>query len=403
MVSICATEDEAHDVIHTLNTTATTVVAAVNSKDSVVVSGPTKDVLAVKDAFAARGKPTTRLRVSHAFHSPMMQSVLDLLRTAIQNFSTEADGKPTIPLASTVTGKLVAANDLTADYWLDHVVAPVRFADAVHTLSTAAGSSTMAFVEVGPSSPLANYVPGAISSSGSKGDEVEILLSALGKLWVRGIQPRVLDGGGGGWDAVFAGSGARKVALPVYPFQRRRYWLEAPKSTPLSTPAKKDPGSPILLPLRKAAPVDGVLIDGSDTDNNKLEHPITPPNEADESSSSPTSTGTPTSSVSSALPSPSPWQIKLHALAPKDRRMALLALVQDEVAGVLGFATRQDVVASAWDTPLTELGFDSVLGILLRNRVGKLAGVALPGNLIFREEMGTAVALVGFLLGRMGL
>lgn len=115
-----------------------------------------------------------------------------------------------------MTGKLVDANDLTADCWVRHVLAPVRCADAIQTLSTDAGVTT--FVEIGPSAPLANYMPDAITTSGNKGGEVDILLKSLGQLWVRGTQPH-LGTGGQSWEAIFNGSGAGIIDLPVYPFQ----------------------------------------------------------------------------------------------------------------------------------------------------------------------------------------
>ncbi|KAJ4422340.1 Type I Modular PKS [Gnomoniopsis sp. IMI 355080] len=367
MASISATKDEVENVLRDMDVVATTSVAAVNARDSVVVSGPMNTVLAVKDVFTAQGRPTTQLRVSHAFHSPMMQPVLNSLGEAIRHFSPSPNTeRPTIPLVSTVTGKLVKPSDMTAEYWLRHVTAPVHFADAVHTLSTSAGVAT--FVEIGPSAPLGNYVPDSIATSGSKYDEVNILLKALGLLWVRGIQPSSTDGSQA-WAAVFGGSGARVVDLPVYPFQRRRYWLESP---------------PRELPV-------------SNTGHATLTHapvlPSTPPNE-----------------IAKASPSTPPHEAdiddcllnnQLNSPIGKHRRAALLRLVQDEVAVVLGFQDSGSMPASAWDTPLTDLGFDSVLGILLRNRLGKQIGVTLPGNLIFNEATGTALALVDFLSNRM--
>lgn len=367
MASIYATEDEVNKVLRDMKDAATTSVAAINAYDSTVVSGPIDTVQAVKEIFAAQGRPATRLRVSHAFHSPMMEPMLNKLGQAISNLSP-SPSRTTIPLVSTVTGKVVKSSDMTAEYWLRHVTSPVHFADAIHTLSTSAGIAT--FVEIGPSAPLANYVPDSIATSGRKYDEVDILLKALGHLWVRGIQPST-GTGSQAWAAVFSGSGARAIDLPVYPFQRRRYWLPSPAAEhPLSNAGQQHVSLNHAPRLPSTPP------------NETLKHgPVTPPLEED---------------INACM-----WNAQLNSLQPDQRRVMLLRLVQDEVAVVLGFKDSGSVPSSAWDTPLTDLGFDSVLGILLRNRLGKQIGVPLPGNLIFNEHTGTAMALVDFLLVRM--
>lgn len=373
MASIAATEDEVNSVLREMDDVATTAVAAVNAQNAVVISGPTDTVLAVKGLFAARGRPATLLRVSHAFHSPMMEPVLDRLGQAIRHLSPPPSrASTTIPLVSTVTGKLVQTSDMTAEHWLRHVTAPVRFADAIDVLTTGAGVAT--FVEIGPSAPLAHYVRDTIATSGSKQDEVDMLLTALGQLWVRGIQPSTSTGRPA-WAAVFQGSGARCVDLPVYSFQRRRYWLKAPDS---SDRARRVVPQSVPIPLASAMP----STPPNETLKPELVRPATPPREA--------------------AVGPCAWQAEqLSSLVPEQRRAALLRLVQDEVAVVLGFHDSGSVPLSAWDMPLTDLGFDSVLGILLRNRLGKQVGVSLPGNLIFNEATGTAEALVDFLLVRM--
>lgn len=366
MASIYATEDEVNEVLRNMKGAAKTAVAAVNAYDSTVVSGLSDTVLAVQEIFAAQGRPATRLRVSHAFHSPMMEPILNKLGQAISQLSPSSSST-TIPLVSTVTGRVVKPSDMTAEYWLRHVTAPVHFADAIHTLSTSAGVAT--FVEIGPSAPLANYVPDSISTSGRKYDEVDILLKALGQLWVRGIQPSTSTGSQA-WDTVFSGSGARAVDLPVYPFQRRRYWLPSPAAEHPLRDAEQHASLTHAARLPSTPP------------NETLKHgPVTPPLEED---------------IDACM-----WNAQLNSLLPDQRRAMLLRLVQDEVALVLGFKDSGSVPSSAWDTPLTDLGFDSVLGILLRNRLGKQIGVPLPGNLIFNEATGTAMALVDFLLVRM--
>jgi len=230
MASISATEDEVAEV---LDGTANAVIAAVNARRSVVVSGTDEAVTAVMATFAGREQRVTRLRVSHAFHSPLMDPMLDSFGRALRDLSF---GKPEIPLISTVTGRAADADLIgSPEYWVRQVSAPVRFADAVRALGDA-GATT--FAEVGPSAALAVHVESAVATSG----EVDALLDALGRLHVRGIQVT--------WPAVFDGSGARVTGLPVYPFQRRRYWLNPP-----APPASRGSlGHPVLS---HAAPMPG--------------------------------------------------------------------------------------------------------------------------------------------------
>ncbi|MGH3898801.1 MAG: beta-ketoacyl synthase N-terminal-like domain-containing protein, partial [Pseudonocardiaceae bacterium] len=218
MVGLHATEDE---VAAALADVADRVsIASVNGPRSVVVSGDHEAVSAIATRFAARGRRTTRLRVSHAFHSPLVEPVLVELREVVRGL---AIGSPTIPFVSTVTGQPVAADELRCpEYWVRQTREPVRFADALRALDSAGVS---AYVEVGPAAVLAPVVedsltvpdPLVTATSRAGADEVIAVLDVLARLHVRGVQ---VD-----WPAVFAGNGTQFVDLPTYSFQRRRYWL----------------------------------------------------------------------------------------------------------------------------------------------------------------------------------
>ncbi|MYQ62095.1 acyltransferase domain-containing protein, partial [Streptomyces sp. SID4950] len=107
-------------------------VAAVNGPSSVVVSGAAEAVEEVVGVFRRRGRRTSRLRVSHAFHSPLMDGMVEEFRTAVKRVSF---GEAVIPVVSTVTGRRATGDDLrSADYWTAQVRQAVRFADAVTTL-----------------------------------------------------------------------------------------------------------------------------------------------------------------------------------------------------------------------------------------------------------------------------
>ena len=182
-------------------------IAAVNGPNALVVAGDEEAVQQVIAQFSDR--KSKRLAVSHAFHSPLMDPMLDDFRAVVSELTFNA---PKIPMLGEVTDP---------EYWVRHVRGTVRFAEAVTTLE-ADGVST--FLELGPDGVLtamgAESVTNAalISALRKDRDEVRTFTTAAAALHTRGIQ---VD-----WTAFF--DGARKVDLPTYAFQRERYWLESP-------------------------------------------------------------------------------------------------------------------------------------------------------------------------------
>ncbi|WP_189595431.1 acyltransferase domain-containing protein, partial [Streptomyces calvus] len=196
-------------------------VAAVNGPSSVVVSGAEAAVEAVAEVFRGLGRRTSRLRVSHAFHSPLMEPMLEGFRAVVDGLSFS---EPKVPVVSNVTGRVAVPGELTTpDYWVTHVRDGVRFGDGIGALVE---QGVTRFVEVGPDGVLSGM---ARESAGDDAHLVPLLrkdreeesaaLTALARLHVTGVR---VD-----WAAYFAGTGARAVDLPTYAFQRRRYWPEA--------------------------------------------------------------------------------------------------------------------------------------------------------------------------------
>ncbi|SEF53085.1 polyketide synthase 12 [Actinacidiphila yanglinensis] len=197
-------------------------VGAVNGPESVVVSGLREELLALRDRFVAAGTSAKLLDVGHAFHSPLMEPILDDFAAAI---GTLSGGEPAVPVVSSRTGRPVTREELTStDHWVRHVREPVRFAAAVAHARAAGGSL---FLDVGPGSTLAPIVKDGFAAQGADDAVVvstarrdrgaaEALVGALAQLHVRGED---VD-----WAALF---GARpQVDLPTYAFQRQRYWLD---------------------------------------------------------------------------------------------------------------------------------------------------------------------------------
>ncbi|PWS46182.1 beta-ketoacyl synthase, partial [Streptomyces sp. FT05W] len=206
MVSLRATEAEVLALL-----TDGVDIAAVNGARSVVVSGDEEAVLAV----AAQAEKSTRLKVSHAFHSHRMDPMLEPFREVLAGLTFH---EPALPVVSNVTGRI--ADDLTdPDYWVRHVREAVRFHDGATTL---AAEGATRFLEIGPDSVLStmaqDVVPDAIGTQRRDRAEDATLVDALCRLHLTGTGPD--------WRTVF--TGGRTVDLPTYPFRRDRHWEDAP-------------------------------------------------------------------------------------------------------------------------------------------------------------------------------
>jgi mycoketide-CoA synthase len=184
-------------------------VAGLNTPDTTVVSGPADRVEALRAEWAAKGRKTRTLDVSHAFHSAAMDPVLADFAAAIADLDFRS---PVIPIVPTHTGPMD-----TPDYWVGQVRHPVRFAAAV--ASTDAGT----YVEIGPDATLTTATARTLDVAPvplltGKTPDATAFLTALGR--VPGVD----------WRAAFP-AGGRTVPLPTYPFERSRYWLTGPAPT----------------------------------------------------------------------------------------------------------------------------------------------------------------------------
>ncbi|MEY9893882.1 acyl transferase domain-containing protein/acyl carrier protein [Catenulispora sp. MAP5-51] len=215
MAAVNATEDYVRPLL-----TGGVGIAAVNGPESVVLSGPEADLDMVLRRLATEGRRTTRLRVSHAFHSALMEPMLDDFRRIL---SIVEYHPPRIPVISNLTGGPATGDELcTPEYWVRHVRETVRFAEGVGALA-AAGARTV--LELGPDAVLSAMARDCVEDAGIEflpmlrrdRPEPETVLTAVATAYVRGTP---VDRG-----AFYAGTGARRVELPTYPFQRRRYWL----------------------------------------------------------------------------------------------------------------------------------------------------------------------------------
>jgi acyl transferase domain-containing protein len=315
MVAVRASEDEVRAALRD-----GVSIAAVNGPASVVLSGEADAVAEVASGWAK----AKRLKTSHAFHSALMEPMLAEFRAVLAELTF---AEPRVPLVSNVTGALATPGLVTdPDYWVRHVRETVRFADGVTALH---GEGVRTFLELGPDGVLSalaqDCLPAdaaAVASLRADRPEPRSLVAALARVHTRGGTPD--------WSRFFAGSGARRVALPTYAFQRSRFWLEATASGGFVEPAVKPAAGP-----------RGALV------------------------------------------------ARLTGAPPAERIRVLTDLVRGQVAVVLAHGSAEEVRA---DRPFKELGFDSLTAVELRTLLATALDRELPATLVFDHPTPAALA-----------
>ena len=197
--------------------------AAVNGDATCTVSGPADAVRAFEARLSADGIECRRLHTSHAFHSAMMDPALAPFAELVRRAGPRA---PSLPYVSSLTGTWITAGQATdAGYWARQLREPVRFRDGVAALLEAEGR---VLLEVGPGRTLGRLVPrggrhvavASLPHAKDAHDDARALADAVGLLWSAGVP---ID-----WAAYAEGRGGRRIPLPTYPFERRRYYVEPP-------------------------------------------------------------------------------------------------------------------------------------------------------------------------------
>ena len=264
MVSVGASEQEALESLAGLEDRV--ALAAVNGPSAVVLSGEEDAVLKLAEAWDAQGRKTKRLRVSHAFHSPRMDEMLDELLQAARGLSF---APPTTPIISNVTGEPLSTDQVCSpEYWIEHARRPVRFCDGMRWL---AAHGVHNFLELGPDAVLSAIGQDCLDDAAEntsepqqrvlvpalRGErpETQVLLTALSELWVHGVH---ID-----WDTIFTKTSTR-IDLPTYAFQRKPYWLKTTHSstTNITTIGQAPVGHPLLGAVVGVAGGGGWLFTG---------------------------------------------------------------------------------------------------------------------------------------------
>ena len=216
MVSVSTDEDTVRAAIANNSLVS---IAAVNSPQSIVLSGDGSAIDVVVSGLESLGVKTTFLNVSHAFHSQMMDPILEEFRAVAQSIEFK---RPKYILISNITGKPWDDMQLSADYWVNHLRGTVRFADGI---SYAQSKKFKTFLEIGPKPTLlglgrASVLPefGMWLSSLKPGNEWHTLLSSVGQLYVCGVDINWLD--------FFAQNKSQSIQLPNYLWRYQRCWTD---------------------------------------------------------------------------------------------------------------------------------------------------------------------------------
>ncbi|MFB6508326.1 type I polyketide synthase, partial [Streptomyces sp. NPDC056410] len=344
MVAIAAPETEVTEYLAAY--VGRVSVAAVNGPAAVVVSGDTDAVTEIADHFREQDTRTKRLTVSHAFHSSHMDTAADAFEQALAGITFH---EPSLAVISNITGAVAEPETLTTPaYWARHIRAAVRFHDGITTLHTR-GITT--YLELGPDPVLTSLVRDALDGQGAvvaaacvlqKGkDETRTMPRALAVAFASGAETD--------W-APLLGTG-RRIALPTYAFQRKRYWIDVPDLT---------------------APTTGTVTDAP-TDAESVE--------SEEDSES--------------------WVGQLRGLTDGQRITLIADLIRRHTAEILEYDTEDEVDRAL---PFKELGYNSLTSVELRSRLAADLGIALPSSLVYDHPTPEVLAghIVAALLGTAG-
>ncbi|MCJ8280086.1 MAG: type I polyketide synthase, partial [Rivularia sp. ALOHA_DT_140] len=217
MLSIMASEEEVNQLIAPYSEKV--AIAAINGPQSIVISGEAEAITTIKEKLDSLSRKNKQLQVSHAFHSHLMEPMLEGF-TLIANQITY--NQPQIQLISNVTGSEANDNITTASYWVNHVRQPVKFARSMETLGKVGYEM---FLEIGPKPILLGMGKQCLPNNGiwlpslrPNQEDYQQILQTLAEFYVKGVK---ID-----WSGFDSDYSRSKVVLPTYPFQRQSYWIE---------------------------------------------------------------------------------------------------------------------------------------------------------------------------------
>ncbi len=309
----------------------TVSIAGVNGPSNIVISGKNEDVQQLVALFRSKDVEIRSLKVSHAFHSPLMEPILDEFEQVASELNYSA---PSIPIISNLTGKMLDGKNIPdAQYWRSHIREAVQFNAGMQLL---AEKGCEVFIEPGPHPVMLGMgrrclpdVDGLwVPSLKREQDDWQMMLNSLGTLYVNGVE---VD-----WRGFDNDYSRNRIPVPTYPFLGERYWVELRSEKPRAR----------LMADAVSDIIDEKTVDESaETQEAKKEE-----------------TG-PKLSKESVLNAD-----------PKDRQKMLETYFRTELAKVLGLSPNRVDVRQ----PVNNLGLDSIMAIELKNTIENILGVDYP-------------------------
>ncbi|MEV6280664.1 type I polyketide synthase [Nocardia sp. NPDC051832] len=332
MASLALPADEAESLLNRWD--GRLALAAINGPNSVVVSGEPLAMAELIEHCADRGIWNRTIPVDYASHSVQVEQIRAELLAALADISPSSSA---VPFFSTVTGQRVDTATLDARYWYENLRQQVRFDTAIGNLLA---DGHRLFVECSPHPVLVPAVQEIVDGHPDPAAVIGTLRRDQGGAdqFLAAVAQAYTHGAPVDWKAFFAGSGARRIDLPTYAFQRQRYWLDAPESG----------GVQVAAELAPAATEAGGLAG------------------------------------------------RLAGMPAADRERTALDLVRSTVAAVLGHDSPEAISAGR---AFNDVGFDSVTAVELRNRLSAATGLALPATLVFDHP--TPAVLAGHLVSEL--
>lgn len=195
-------------------------IAAINGPTHVVISGLKSTLEVISENLGLLDIKCSMLQVSHAFHSPLMEPILAAFAVVAQSVQFQL---PTLPFISNLSGKQAGSEVTTADYWIQHIRKPVLFADGIHALASLPCDMML---EIGPRPILLGMAGQCLNTNAlllpslkPAMEDRQVMLESLAQLYMNGVDIH--------WQQVDGVLPYRSVSLPVYPFQRQKFWFES--------------------------------------------------------------------------------------------------------------------------------------------------------------------------------
>jgi acyl transferase domain-containing protein len=228
----------------------TLCVAAINTAHTCVISGPVGAIQSLQTRLESKNITNQLVPTSHAFHSSMMDSMLNTFASHVKNIRLQT---PKSNFVSNVSGTMILPTEARdPNYWVKHLRATVLFGDSIEHLITEQSSDTrLIFLEVGPSHTLTSFVQTYVSSTGLhqayaslrhpkiQKNDLAFILTTLGNLWLQNLTIN--------WDGFYSQQTRSRIPLPTYPFQRQTYWITADHESPSVGMQKMQGKNPNLL------------------------------------------------------------------------------------------------------------------------------------------------------------